>query len=87
MRVKFGVFITVLIALSLLSFIIDPDTLKQTMSSMSSKNDVGKMGGEKISYREFEEKADYFTKIQQTIFGKTSNSEEDQDQINDMHLK
>lgn len=84
MRVKFGVFITVLIALSLLSFIIDPDTLKQTMSSMSSKNDVGKMGGEKISYREFEEKADYFTKIQQTIFGKTSNSEEDQDQINNM---
>jgi peptidyl-prolyl cis-trans isomerase D len=82
MRVKFGVFITVLIALALLSFIIDPDTLRQAMSSMSSKNDVGKMGGEKISYREFEEKADYFTKIQQTIFGKTSNTEEDQDQIN-----
>lgn len=80
-RVKFGVLITVLIAISLLSFIIDPDTLRQTMSSMSSKNDVGKMNGEKISYREFQEKADYFTKIQQSVYGKTSNTEEDQDQI------
>ncbi|MCI2081905.1 MAG: SurA N-terminal domain-containing protein [Bacteroidales bacterium] len=80
-RVKFGVLITILIALALLSFIIDPDTLRQAMSSMSSKNDVGKMNGEKISYREFQEKADYFSKIQQNIFGKTSNSEDDQDQI------
>ena len=40
-RVKLGVFITVLIAVALLSFIIDPDTLQSTMSMFSSKYDVG----------------------------------------------
>ena len=36
-RVKFGVFITVVIALALLSFIIDPNTLKSVSETMSSK--------------------------------------------------
>ena len=35
-RVKFGVVITALIAIALLSFIIDPTTLQNVASSMSS---------------------------------------------------
>ena len=36
-RVKFGILITVLIAVALLSFIIDPSTLQSVSASMSSK--------------------------------------------------
>ena len=42
-RVKFGIVITVLIAVALLSFIIDPSTLQSVSSSMSSKYDVGEI--------------------------------------------
>ena len=53
-RVKFGVFITVVIALALLSFIIDPNTLQSVSDSMSSKYDVGEINGKSISYQDFQ---------------------------------
>ena len=40
-RVKFGILITVLVALALLSFIIDPQTLQSAFQMMSSDNKVG----------------------------------------------
>ena len=52
-RVKFGVLITVLIAVALLSFIIDPTTLQNVASSMSSKYDVGEIDGKSISYTDY----------------------------------
>ena len=42
-RVKMGIFITVVIALALLSFIIDPSTLQSTLSMFSSKYDEGRL--------------------------------------------
>ena len=48
-RVKFGVVITALIAIALLSFIIDPTTLQNVASSMSSKYDVGEIDGKSVS--------------------------------------
>ena len=47
-RVKMGLFITVVIALALLSFIIDPSTLQSTLSMFSSKYDVGEINGDTI---------------------------------------
>ena len=47
-RVKLGILITVLIAVALLSFIIDPSTL-QSVASSSSKYDVGEIDGKSIS--------------------------------------
>ena len=44
-RVKFGLVISIIIALALLSFIIDPSTLESALNSMSSKYDVGKVAG------------------------------------------
>ena len=44
-REKFGVVISVIIALALLSFIIDPSTVESALNSMSSKYDVGKIAG------------------------------------------
>ena len=53
-RVKFGVAITVIIALALLSFIIDPNTLQSVSASMSSKYDVGEINGKSVSYQDFQ---------------------------------
>ena len=52
-RVKLGVFITILIALSLLSFIVDPSTLSTTFQRMSADNKVGTMNGKTITYQDY----------------------------------
>ena len=70
-RVKLGVFITVLIAVALLSFIIDPSTLESTLQMFSSKYDVGEMNGKSVSYREFQKKTDFFNEIYQMTNGNT----------------
>ena len=62
-RVKFGILITVLIAVALLSFIIDPSTLQSVSSSMSSKYDVGEINGKSISYNEFQAEVENITTI------------------------
>ena len=64
-RVRMGVFITVIIGIALLSFIVDAQTLQSAISMFTSKYDVGEMNGKAISYQEFQQKIDYFTKIQQ----------------------
>ena len=61
-RVKFGILITVLIAVALLSFIIDPSTL-QSVSSMSSKYDVGEIDGKSISYTDFQAEIEKITAL------------------------
>lgn len=81
-RVKMGVFITVLIAIALLSFIVDPTTLESAMSMFSSKYDVGEINGEGISYQEYQQKVDHFTQIYQITSGTTSSDEQVQDAIN-----
>ena len=81
-RVKMGAFITALIAIALLSFVIDPSTLQSAMSMFSSKYDVGQIDGEGISYQEYQQKVDYFTKIYQISSGTTSSDEQTQDAIN-----
>ena len=48
-RSKFGLAVSILIALALLSFIIDPGTLQTAINSMSTKYDVGKIDGKRIS--------------------------------------
>ena len=61
-RVKFGILISVLIAVALLSFIIDPSTI-QSVSSMSSKYDVGEIDGKSISYTDFQAEIEKITAI------------------------
>ena len=78
-RVKMGAFITVIIAIALLSFIIDPSTLESTVSMFSSKYDVGEINGEAISYQDYQKKVDYFTQINQILNGGATN-----DQTQDM---
>ena len=68
-RVKFGVVITVLIAVALLSFIIDPTTLQSVSSSMSSKYDVGEIDGKSISYTDYQADVEKFTAINEVMTG------------------
>lgn len=75
-RVKLGVLITVLIAVALLSFIIDPSTLDMTLRSLSSKYDVGEINGQSIKYEDFNEKVEYYKNIYTMTSGSQAVSEE-----------
>ncbi|MBQ7622662.1 MAG: SurA N-terminal domain-containing protein [Bacteroidales bacterium] len=80
-RVKFGLAISIIIALALLSFIIDPNTLESALQSMSSKYDVGKIAGKRVSYTDFQENVDKFTTINQIATGSSVQDENTQTQI------
>ena len=80
-RVKFGLAISIIIALALLSFIIDPSTLEGALHNMSSKYDVGQIAGKKVSYTDFQEDIDKFTTINQIMTGSTVQNEQTQQQI------
>ena len=77
-RVKFGIVITVLIAVALLSFIIDPSTLQSVTDSMSSKNDVGEINGKSISYDEFQTEVDKYTDLAKIASGSSVLDEQQQ---------
>ena len=66
-RVKFGLVISIIIALALLSFIIDPSTLESALNSMSSKYDVGQIAGKNISYTDFQADVDRYTTINELL--------------------
>ncbi len=81
-RVKFGVLITVLIAIALLSFIIDPTTLQNVASSMSSKYDVGEIDGKSVSYVDFQKDVEN-TKNVLELLGFQASSEQAQSYVRD----
>lgn len=80
-RVKFGIVISVIIALALLSFIIDPGTLESAMNSMSSKYDVGQIAGKRISYTDFQSDIDKYTAINEMLSGSSAQDEQTRTQI------
>jgi len=82
-RVKLGVFITVLIALSLLSFIIDPSTLSTTFQRMSADNKVGSMNGKSISYQEYYTAVEQNKNLFEAIYGQSLSSEEQLAEVRD----
>ena len=80
-RVKFGLAISIIIALALLSFIIDPNTLDNALRALSSKYDVGSIAGKRVSYTDFQENIDKFTTIHQVATGSNVQNEQSQQQI------
>lgn len=80
-RVKMGVFITAIIGLALVSFILDADTLQSALSVFSSKYDVGEMNGKSISYQDFQKRVDYFNRINQIASGSASVDEQTSEMI------
>lgn len=81
-RVKMGIFITILIALALLSFIIDPSSLQSALSMFSSKYDVGSVDGKGISYQDYQKKLDYYNKIYELTSGSSNMDEQAQEMVN-----
>ena len=77
-RVKFGIVITALIAVALLSFIIDPSTLQSVTASMSSKYDVGEINGKSVSYTDFQEEVDKYTTLTELMSGSSVQNEQQQ---------
>ena len=82
-RVKLGILISILIAVALLSFIIDPNTLGSTLQSMSSENNVGSMNGKRLTYREYFTAVEQNASLIQALTG-GSNTEETQKQAREM---
>lgn len=78
-----GIVLSILVALPLLLFIIDPSQIIQTVQSVSSKYDVGKIGGKSISYTDFQQEVDRFTRINEMLSGNASTSEQQQKQVRD----
>lgn len=80
-RVKIGWLITALIAIALLSFIVDFNSLSSVVQTSSAKYTVGEINGQKVSYKDFQEQVEYQTSIAELLGGNTSNTDEGQQQI------
>lgn len=80
-REKAGLAISIIIALALLSFIVDPGTLDTAFQSMSKKNDVGNINGKSISYVDFQQEVERFTTINEMVTGSASSNEQQQQQV------
>ena len=78
-----GIVLSILVALPLLLFIIDPSQIIQTVQSVSSKYDVGKIAGKSISYTDFQEAVERYSRVSELITGNSSSSEQQQKQVRD----
>ena len=76
-----GIILSILVALPLLLFIIDPSQLQTALQSMSSKYDVGEINGKSISYTEFQSDLDYYSRLNELMTGSTASSEQQQAEI------
>lgn len=81
LRTKFGLAISIIVALGLLSFIVDPGQIQSAVQSMSSKYDVGEINGKSISYTDFQADIDRFTTLSELMTGTSPSSEEQQSEI------
>ena len=76
-----GIVLSILVALPLLLFIIDPSQIIQTVQSVSSKYDVGKIAGKSVSYTDFQQAVEQYSRISEQLTGNSSSSEQQQQQI------
>ncbi len=82
-RTKLGLAASIIIAIGLLSFIVDPSSLQSAMQSMSSKFDVGNINGKSVSYTDFQDEVNRMTTINELMTGSSSQSAEQQVQARD----
>ena len=83
-RVKFGILISVVIALALLSFIIDPNTISQVANSMSSEYRVGKINGNAVSYQDFDKELNDQNRIFEIMYRRNASSDQEMDYVRNM---
>lgn len=78
MRDKFGIAISVIIALSLLYFIAPMDDL---MTLFGRQENVGEIAGKAVSYEDFQNEVSNFTTVSEITTGSTLKNEQQQQQI------
>ena len=78
-----GIVLSILVALPLLLFIIDPSQVMQALQSVSSKYDVGNIAGKSVSYTDFQGSVEALSRLQEMMTGSSSSSEQQQKQIRD----
>ena len=78
MREKFGIAISVIIALSLLYFIAPMDDL---MTLFGRPQNVGEIAGKGIAYEDFQEQINKYTTINEVMTGSSVQNEQTQEQI------
>ena len=83
-RTKFGIGASLIIALGLLLFLVNPSDIIQTVQSASSKYDVGKINGKSVSYQDFESEVKQFSDITEMLTGQSASSEQAQRQTREM---
>ena len=81
LRTKFGLAVSIIVALGLLSFIVDPGQIQSAVQSMSSKYDVGEINGKSVSYTDFQEDIEHYTKLNEIMTGSSVSSEEEQNEV------
>lgn len=79
--------ISVVIALALLSFIIDPNTISQVASTMSEKYRIGKVNGNSVSYQDFENELNYQNRIFEYMYRRNANTDQEMDYVRNMAWK
>ncbi|MDR0560899.1 MAG: peptidylprolyl isomerase [Prevotellaceae bacterium] len=75
LRTKAGVFISILIGLALLAFIVNADTLATARAIFSPRDEVGLIAGDKIGYEEFNALLTYNTNMYQLTYNLMTNQE------------
>lgn len=78
MRDKFGIAISIIIALSLLYFIAPMDDL---MTLFGKKQNVGEINGTAVSYEDFQNEVNNFTTVNEIVTGSSLKNEQQQEQI------
>lgn len=83
-RTKFGIGASIIIALGLLLFLVNPQDIVSALQSVSSKYDVGKINGKSVSYTEFDAKVKELSDVSEMLTGSGTSSEQAQRQIREM---
>ena len=79
-RTKFGIGASIIIAFGLLLFLVNPSDIIQTVQSASTKYDVGKINGKRITYTDFEQEAKKMSDVRELMTGTSASSEQAQKQ-------
>ena len=79
-RTKFGIGASLIIAFGLLLFLVNPSDIIQTIQSASTKYDVGKINGKRITYTDFDQEARKFSDVREIMTGSSASSEQAQRQ-------
>ena len=83
-RTKFGIGASLIIAVGLLLFLVNPSDIIQTIQSTSTKYDVGKINGKRITYTDFEQEVKQNAQVREMLTGQSASSEQAQKQVREM---